>query len=478
MLTMLSFDTSRMRKALAAAAAGLLLGNAGLAAEPSLDALHADFANNYFEVEPLLRLARYLKDHGDPIMAFYLCEEVRRDQRVGDKQFDALFRKWVFDKELFDNSAANEARLVQALKRTPDDAALMMKLADLYVSRNDWKNSRPLVERARKLEPANFHTVAVLGEIDRRELGKDEKALYEDFYARNPESREAYKERFNRLLGQTPYDKAAVEAFLNDAHQRFPKAGEFSFALAELAFAQKRDEDAARLYEEAAANAPDNATVQARAARFFHRTPPGDAKALRYYLNAYLLDPRFRDPEYAIETRIRRLLEQDVARAGRAWEQGKRDIESLLADSNPDVVFGGVMVANQNWKPEHAARLTPLLGHESDKVRRAAAGVLSERVDRSYDATLRQLLEHADLRVRSLAPFIALRLWGAEGLAAVRPFLKNPAPMVQFNTAGAIFREGGAAGCVVLDGYRKEKIHPRIRDFLASQRVVEKCGWK
>jgi hypothetical protein len=49
---------------------------------------------------------------------------------------------------------------------------------------------------------------------------------------------------------------------------------------------------------------------------------------------------------------------------------------------------------------------------------------------------------------------------------------------VQHNTAGAIFREGGPAGCAVLDDYRKKQIPPRTRTFLEEPRVVSKCGWK
>jgi hypothetical protein len=446
------------------------------AAEPDVEKLRDDYARHYFDIAPSLRLAHFLKDHDNPIVAFYISENWRLSGGLSEQAFDAEFRKWVFDKETFDNSSENEARLADEVKKQPRDAQLLMKLAQIYISRNDWKNARPLVERAQALQPQNFETVQVLAEIDRRDKGANPQLHYDRFFASNPQAPDTYLQRITRLAEKKPVDETAIQRLAQEAYRRFPQDGRFAFLLAREAANHNQMEEAGRLYEEAANASPDDEQIQGQAGRHFLRISGSQAKALHFYLNAYFLNPHFYDTEFA-ESRIKLLLQQHLNEAQDERRQGRRDIASLVADKDPNVVYFGIEMAQIDWRPEYVDLLIPLLGHDSDAVRNRSAIVLAEFLDRSYEDKLRALLDSPDLRIRSASAYIAVHLLREESIAALRPFLSDPAELVQYTGTSALLRTG-RPGCTVLDEYRKGNIHPRIRALLDSPRVVQNCGWK
>lgn len=168
-------------------------------------------------------------------------------------------------------------------------------------------------------------------------------------------------------------------------------------------------------------------------------------KALEYYLNAYFLDPHFYDTEHA-EGRIRTLAyERGSARFAAALAAGARPLD-LLADADPVVVAFAIEEVNETWTPEALPKLLTLLAHDDGNIRYPAANAIAAHVGAEFDEQLRALLQHADLRVRSAAAYIAGARWKENVVPVMKASLEDRADLMRYDAVSVLLEFGGDAG--------------------------------
>src|SRR5215471_9011641 len=156
------------------------------AADDALAAARREYALHFFSVDAHVNLAKQQYDHGDRLQAFYTLETARREH-FEQEEFTKSFRR-IFLKDDFDNSPQAEAALQAKVNSSPNDFDALTKLADIYISREEWPRAIPLLESASKLRPENYSPVAALGQVYER-MGKNEQstAVFVDWSKAHPD---------------------------------------------------------------------------------------------------------------------------------------------------------------------------------------------------------------------------------------------------------------------------------------------------
>ncbi|HVE73350.1 MAG TPA: tetratricopeptide repeat protein [Thermoanaerobaculia bacterium] len=424
-----------------------------------IDQLRADYAQRFLDPQAHLRLSKHLEANGQRLTAFFVSEAARR-QYFGDEVFDPAFRLVILD-DPFDNSPEAEKRLAAAVAAAPGDAATLMKLADVYISRSNWKKAEPLVRKAIALAPDEHDYFAVLEQILVRANRLDDALKVRKQWAdAHPQARETTIERVQQLLrAESPEAEKALAAAL----AAYPDEGILHFHHAGV-LAEKDPAAAEKAYLRAAELEPKLAMVQGWTGRFFLKNTKEPERALEHYLNAYFLDPHFYDSEYA-ESRIRSLA-YDRAQALIAAQPGA-DVATLLRHPDPVVVGLTIDRAGGAWKPEYAEPLISLLAHDDPNVRAMSSLVLSHHLA-AADPRLDALLAHDDLRVRGMAAYIAGAKRGEAIVPLMTSWLDHPAQLIRYDAMSVLAMHGGKAGRDVLMKLRRsgKYIEPRLRDIL------------
>lgn len=430
--------------------------------DETLERLRVDYAMRFMEPEPHMALAKYFRDHGNRLEAFYVLETARRG-RFEEDEFNAAFKTYFLGEKPFDNSREAEARLLERLAREPESRDAVFALADIYISRDDWPKAKEYLNRLVGRGEDLFRDAQALAEVHRRAGEEREgETVLEEWARRHPETAEAYRLRAARI----PEDETAkFEALMAEAARKFPKDASFPFALAGLRLRQGRLKEAETLYVRAAELAPDSAYVQAWVGRFFFKAAPDDRRALDYYLNAYLLDPHAYETEF-VESRIPQL-DARLGEAGlRAQLARGVPLPKLLEDPRPSVVLAALGEMGKRWRPEYLGALVGLMAHDDGGVRWAATELLKTKADASFDPTLASLLEDKDLRRRGLAAYVAVHRWKARGFEQMRRMLGEEAELLRFDAVSALILEGGPEGRrVVLEHAAREK-NPRLKKLM------------
>src|SRR5262245_47473334 len=108
------------------------------APSPELAELRKAVVQRYLEPAAHLELARYYRDPGQRLLAFYICEGVRRT-KVAPVVFDATFGRVFLGKEPFDDGEEAERRLLERVAEAPADIDAQLRLADVYISREQYE---------------------------------------------------------------------------------------------------------------------------------------------------------------------------------------------------------------------------------------------------------------------------------------------------------------------------------------------------
>lgn len=423
--------------------------------------LRNDLAMRYFEPDPHMKLARYFHDRGNKLLAFYILESARRT-RFEQEVFDAAFQKH-FIGDSFDNSSEAEAALMRQSAQKQDDVKVLTKLADVYVSRNDWKQAELYFEKAIKLQPDNETAVLALAEVLRRS-GNEAKAesFLKTFAAKFPDSKAAFKANIAfAMQSNQPETRRLLDVAIN----RYPDDGYFCFLLANLLLEQRKATEAEAYFVKAASLTPDNPTVQGWTGRYFLKSRQQPEKALAYYLNAYFLDPHFYDSEHA-EYRISKI-NGDLSEASFAQQRAaKVSLESLARSENPAVAGQAMNVIMENWKPSYVGLMVELMSHDDPNIRAIAAEALKLKTGKEFDGQLNALLADSDLRKRGLAAYIAVHHRGQNSFSLMRQWLKDDAQLIRFDAVSALLIDGGEAGKRIALAHRNEENHPWLRSLL------------
>lgn len=432
----------------------------------SLESLRADFAMHFLEPEPHMALAKYFRDSGDSVAAFDILETARRG-RFPEEVFNQAFKTHFLGEKPFANDKEAEAKLLAQLARAPDSTAVLFGLADIYISREDWPKAKQYLRKLIAREPGDFDHVEALAEVYRREGDTQQAELLAREWARaHPETAEGYRIR----IGEIPETETGrAKSLLAEAAAKFPKEPGFPFYLAGIYLRENNLKEAERLYVRAAELAPGSSEIQAWVGRFFFKAMPDDRRALEHYLRAYLLDPHAYESEY-VESRIPKLLWRTAD--ARLKEQLKLGVplSKLVEDPNHYLAILAMAEMVKAWKPVYTKPLVGLLSHADVMVRWQATQVLKEKVDASFDPTLRTLLQDKDLIVRGLAAYIAVHRWKAASFDLMRQMLREEAQLLRFDAVSALLMEGGPAGRKIVFDHLSHEPHPRLREVIEAAR--------
>ncbi len=419
----------------------LLSGSiAGLAQvrDPKLFELERDYAMRFLKADAHLALAKYYVDHGNPVEAFFISETARRT-RFEEKEFNEAFYR-VF--EGFDNSEAAERTLLAKHKSDPDDLATIDRLADLYISRDNWPAAKRYLMIGIAKKPDEYRFTAGLITVLTTEGKREEaKQLQTAYLQKFPETAAGYAIRAEKLIDTNP---TAAKQMLTGAIARFPKDGQLAFDLA-LAYQRLNDPKTEATFVKAAELSPDSGVVQTWTGRYFFKAKPNNQLALKYYLNAYFLDPHAYETEY-VESRIGKIVYQRAAEEFAKRIKAGTPMVNLLSDQDPQVAGLAIEQMAETWSPDYVKPLTDAMGHYDLAVRWGAMQVLKEKVDESFDEQLKVLLSSDDPRKRGLAAYIAVHRWKQGSFGAMKDLLAQEAEIVRFDAVSALMLEGGPEG--------------------------------
>ena len=108
------------------------------------------------------------------------------------------------------------------------------------------------------------------------------------------------------------------------------------------------------------------------------------------------------------------------------------------------------------------------MAHDDGGVRWRATELLKDKVDRSFDETLRALLRDDDLRRRGLAAYVAVHLWKQASFDLMRQMLQEEAQLLRFDAASALILEGGPEGRQIAFEHRLREPHTRLKKLLEA----------
>jgi tetratricopeptide (TPR) repeat protein len=438
-------------------------GSTVQAQEPSISQLRAEYAMRFLEPASHMALAKYFRDKGNRLQAFYILETARRG-RFEENEFNKAFAL-AFTGSQPDYSRTAEAALLNKHAGDPNSIPTIVKLADIYISREDWGKAKNYILKAIQLQPENFENTDALAEVFRRE-GKPEEGdrLLREYSQKYPETLDGYRLRIAEVSEKDP-DKE--KQLVLEAVKKFPQEGGFVFDLGTIDQREGRLQQAEEHFVRAAEMSPSSVYIQAWVGRFFYKVRKDDRRALNYYLNAYLLDPHAYETEF-VESRISKINEV-VARAD--YDQLRKSgvpLSKILEDLNPAVVYVALEEMSAKWDSSYVKILVDLMGHDDGGVRWYATQFLKEKVNRSFDETLRGLLNDRDLRKRGLAAYIAVHLWKQESFGMMRAMLKEESQLLRFDAVSALVMEGGADGRVIVAEHLPRESHPGLRKLIES----------
>ncbi|MDQ3818900.1 MAG: hypothetical protein M3362_14670 [Acidobacteriota bacterium] len=431
----------------------------------SLDELRTDLAMRYFEPQAHMELAKYFLEHGNRLMAFYILETARR-HRFEEKDFNEAFRASFRGEKPVDSSPAAEAALLKEYARDPNSVDTITKLADIYISRKDWAKAKEYISKAIQLRPEEFDNTDAMAEVLRRE-GKTEEAdhLVREYAGKYPESLGGYRIRIDELIEKEP---GKAKPIILEAIKKFPKEGSFVFDLGNVFHREGNIGEAEKNFVRAAEMSPASSFIQSWVGRFFYKVKKDERRALDYYLNAYFLDPDAYESEF-VESRIQRINGELSEAEFERQAKSRVPLTKMLEDPNPMMVTMAVQKMAEKWDPAQLKTYLDLMGHDDGGVRWLAATTIMEHVDRSFDPTLKSLLQDKDLRKRGLAAYIAVHLWKQESFDTMRSMLREQAQLLRFDAISALIMEGGDEGRKIVMEHLQHETHPRLRKLIETE---------
>ena len=285
-------------------------------------------------------------------------------------------------------------------------------------------------------------------------IEKDDKlqAFYIMEYARRyrfPE--EKFDAAFVKFFGDNspePDDKAK---------QAFKKAYEF--------LEQNKLAEAERSFVAAANLAPKSAFIQAWVGRFFLKAKKDDAQALKYYYNAYFLDPHAYDTEFA-ESRITNIeIDAAALRFAELVKSGK-PLPALSADANPLIAGRALEQMAKQWKKEYLKPVWKSLENDDSGVRWLALETLMKNAGAESDALIAELANSADLRTRAFTAYALVEFQKEKSFERLKKMLSDKAELIRFDAVSALVLKGGPPGLEVVRAHRKSEPNPFLQELI------------
>jgi Tfp pilus assembly protein PilF len=404
---------------------------------PELATLRQEFARFYFHPEARLRLAKYLAEHGQAQVGFYVSEECR--QTLGDDLFDAAHGKVFLD---FDPSPDHEAALT-ARYNTQKSAKLAVQLADIQIAHSRREKAEQYLREAVALEPNNFNWVAALAAVKEKWNQKEEgEAMIARFMATHPDSPEARGERISELSEK---NRAAIPPLVDSALASYPEDARFHQMHGAILHEAGKLKESDAEFDRAAELAPDSADIQGEVARYYLKGRKLPLRAVSYYLKAYFLSPHYYDWEYA-EARIRSITYEDAEGRYKKLRADGRTVVEMSAMTDPVIQGMAIEEMKAEWKDFYVEPLLPLLYSDDPNIRAAVVDVLSQHPSGKLIEIVARLEKDSDLRVRSMMFYLIPVIDRTHAVARLQRYLADPAELLRYDAASALILRCDAEG--------------------------------
>ena len=141
-------------------------------------------------------------------------------------------------------------------------------------------------------------------------------------------------------------------------------------------------------------------------------------------------------------------------------------MEELLSDKNPVVGDQALQQMSKTWKASYLNAVLNCLDHDDEEVRWIATELIKSHVDRSFDPTLKVLLNDEDLRKRGLAAYLAVQLWKRDSFEIIKKMLTEDSELLRFDAISALILEGGEEGRRIALEYAANEKHPILKQVL------------
>jgi tetratricopeptide (TPR) repeat protein len=443
----------------------LLCAPSSRGADDALEAAQRNYVLQFFSLDAHVNLAKQQCDRGNRLQAFYTLETARREH-FEQAEFTRAFRR-IFLNDKFDNSPQAEAALRAQVKASPSDFDALNKLADIYISREEWARAIPLLESASKVRPQDFAPVAALAQVYERMNQKDKSKSTAMLWVKShPESPEAYNVRISELLEQEKSNAQPLNArpLVDEALSKYPDDPNLHFSLGVVLERANDVAGAQREFEKAAHLGTKADHIQGWVARFYYMRKIDMRRALDLYLNAYFLDPEFYETEFAED----RILKIAPAVAQELMDKsGTQDFPPELLPAAEKVVLRH---AEAHWSAGDEEKLLKIMGSEDEVNRATAMTLLGEHPSPGLKEQAAQLLNDPDPRKRGMAAYLAVK-WGNENaFALMKKWLEDPAELVRFDAISALLENGGPQGRKLVSEYARsgKETNLQLRSLLSD----------
>jgi len=228
---------------------------------------------------------------------------------------------------------------------------------------------------------------------------------------------------------------------------------------------QKKLDAAAQSFMTAANLDPKSASIQTWVGRFFYKAKPDNTLALKYYFNAYFLDPHAYETEF-VESRVRNisLAEADV-RFAELIKSG-RTLTEISTDANPLIVGKAIEQMAKQWKNEYNNALFACLDNDDDTIRWNAFEVIIKNAGASIDERISALLNSPDLRKQGLAAYALVEFQKEKSFEILKKMLADKAELIRFDAVSALVLKGGEKGMEILREHKKTEPSPLLKQLI------------
>jgi tetratricopeptide (TPR) repeat protein len=439
--------------------------------QESLSSLRLALAMDYGNPNAHLVFAKSLKESGDPLTAFLICEHARTlfGEDAFLASFDIVFRGHITD-VLFH---ARKQVLQTAINLAPKSVEPLKGLADLYAAHGEPADAANVLKRAMEIAPDDFEIVAAL-QLNLEAAGHkdDAETFLSNWCQDHPDAPLAWERHVKEAIDRN--DDAASQ-LLDQAIAKFPDDGQLLLMRAQMEEQQKPGAAQAD-YVSAAHLSKDSASVQGATGRFFSKAQHDPARALQYYLAAFFLDPNFNDWG-SVEQRVFEAANELTREKLAAMVTSHETEESLIDDPNPLVVANVVSRAWWIWGAGFVDELFPKLASDCPDVRQACIqGLENSDSDWTTKPRLDQMLTNQDPWTRAAAGSIVAATRPKTAGKQIAPLLGDSCLLVRFHAAIALLGIDAAGQAQVVEAMKKEPSE-WLRNFVAVA-IAQGSHWQ
>jgi hypothetical protein len=478
-------------------------------ASDELAAARARFREGFLEPSSRLRLAEVLYGQGRAVDAFYVLRETRRF--FGEEVFRRAHERIVLHKDPylgdadFDPSPANQNRLEDKLKSSPNDAdtltylahiateggdqaqalkyaeagllarptdlGLMLLKADV-TSAGDLMGAIPLYARLANAAPASFEgrrALETLGKFSQKkeadpqaEAGRLAQEALEELFKAQPKEPMVFAAL--ALSAWNRGEPAAARALCAETLTKDPHHAGALMVDGLIAMSDKDADRALKSFSAAWSLNPNDFFSAAQLARLYDRERGDRESALPYYIALYR-----QNPDYGVGEPVEGLIQEIVDTRAKALVE-QAPVESLARFFNSDdasLRAQACVRASLAQDPRWIDQLADLLDDDTEAVRHDADYALYQLARKSPDG----VRQRRDVWLASPRPLLHTRalnlfadLYPDETFPFVAQSLRSPSPVVRFLTSSILERyyKNTPAGRKARADYMAEEQDPGV----------------